>query len=169
MAADDVIKRGTQAEGKLEQALSSASAHEGDHFVLVLKSGWFFNKNLKNVKLEGHLEEVHPAAKFGKKGSLKLVFDDLLTADGQALPVQAHLVSTGATKAKGHMLRNAALIIGGAVAGHHVASKMGKQHGGLMGAATATAVVIAMPGSDIQLAKGTTLKVKFDEEVALSH
>lgn len=78
MAADDVIKRGTEAEGKLEQSISSANAHEGDHFVLDLKRG-------------------------------------------------------------------------------------------LTGAATATAVVLAMPGSDLKLDKGTTLKVKFDEEVALSH
>lgn len=169
MAADDVIKRGTEAEGKLEQPLSSANAHEGDHFVLDLKGGWIFNKNLKDVKLEGHVEDVHPAAKFGKKGSMKLVVDDLVTADGQTLPVQAHLVSTDATQVKGHFWRNTAMIVGGAVVGHHLAAKNGKKHGGLMGAATATAVVLAMPGSDLKLAKGTTLKIKFDEEVALSH
>lgn len=167
-SADQQIQAGTTAAGKLEQTLDSGKNQDGDKFVVDLSPGWFGDKDLKNAKLEGHLEGVKAAAKFGKKGALDLVFDDLVTASGNTVPVEVKLVSTDAVKAKGHGLRNAAMILGGAVVGHHVAKKMGSKHGALKGAAAATAVVLLMPGGNVVLKRGSELKVKFTQPLDLS-
>jgi hypothetical protein len=164
-ADDTAIKAGTTVSGKLDSTLDSGKNQDGDKFTVSLQPGWFQAKNVKGAKLEGHVEGVKSAAKFGKKGAMSLVFDDLVTSDGKTEPVQVRLVS--AVKPQTHKLRNAAIIVGGAIAGHHLAKKAGKKHGGLMGAAAATAVVLSMPGGNIVLPKASTIKVKFDAPVDL--
>lgn len=164
-APADSIPQGTTASGKLEQAIDSATAHDGEHFVLDLEPGWFHNKELKGTKLEGHLEGVHPAAKFHHKGALDLVFDDLVEPNGTTVPVDVRLESR--LKAQGHTLRNAGIIIGGAIVGHHLAAKTGHKHGALAGAAAATGVVLMMPGGNVVLKRGERLQVKFLAPVAL--
>jgi hypothetical protein len=158
-----VVKRGTQIAGKLDDTLDSGKNTDGDTFVLALAPGLFGDKRLKGAVLEGHLEGVKSAAKFGKKGAMNVVFDDLRTADGTEIPVDAKL--TKAPKPDGKMLRNMALVMGGAVAGHHVAKAAGKKHGALAGAAAAGAVALAMPGGNIVLKKGTKLDVTFTANV----
>ncbi|HEY9724803.1 MAG TPA: hypothetical protein V6D47_22565 [Oscillatoriaceae cyanobacterium] len=163
--ASNVVPKGTTATGTLEQSLDSSKAHSGDTFVLDLQPGWFHNKELKGLKLDGHLEGVEPAAKFHKKGAMDLVFDDLREPNGTTIPVDVRLLSR--VKPQGHTLRNAAIIVGGAIVGHHMAAKSGQKHGALKGAAVATGVVLMMPGGNVVLKRGEKLEVKFLQPVTL--
>lgn len=167
LAADTAtIAKGTVVNAKIEQTLDSSNAHVGDKFVLDLEPGWFKNKSVKGSKLEGHVDAVQPAAKFHKKGSLSLVIDDMVTPDGNTVPAQAEVTSS--VKPQGHKLRDAALIVGGAVVGHHMAKKAGKKHGALLGAAAGAAAVFALPGGNVKIPAGSTLKVRFDAPVDLN-
>lgn len=160
-----LIKSGTTINGKLNGDLSSAKNQDGDKFTLTLAPGLFQNKTLKGSVLEGHLVGVKPAAKFGKKGELDVVFDDIRTTDGKVMPISAKLAS--APKADGKMMRNLALVAGGALTGHVVGNKAGKKHGALAGAAAGGAVALAMPGGDVVLKSGTSLSVKFTAPLSL--
>jgi hypothetical protein len=159
------IKNGTTVNGKLDTTLDSGKNTDGDTFAMVIKPGLFQDKTLKGAILEGHVEGVKSAAKFGKKGELDIVFDDIKTTDGKVVPITAMLAS--APKPEGKMLRNMALVLGGAVVGHHVGKATGKKHGSLMGAVAGGAVAIAMPGGNVVIKSGTELKVKFTQDVAI--
>ncbi|MDB5098508.1 MAG: hypothetical protein JWM80_2929 [Cyanobacteria bacterium RYN_339] len=158
-----VVKRGASIAGKLADTLDSGKNTDGDTFTVELAPGMFGDKRLKGAVLEGHIEGVQSAAKLGKKGAMNVVFDDLRTSDGTEIPVDAKLAK--APKPEGKMLRNMALMVGGAVAGHHIAKATGKKHGALAGAAAAGALALAMPGGNVVIKKGTKLDVTFTSNV----
>lgn len=165
-ATATVIPAGTKVKGKLEEKLDSGTARDGERFIIDLEPGLFGDKALRGDKLLGHLENVQPAHRFGKKGSMALLFDKLQAADGWTYPVDARLLSV--LHPQGHKLRNAALIVGGAIAGHHFLNRHGHHFGTLKGAAAATAVVLAMPGGNVVLPKGSKLEVRFESPVKLN-
>jgi hypothetical protein len=160
-----LVKAGKSVAGKLDDTLDSGKNSDGDTFTLTLAPGLFGDKRLKGAVLEGHVEGVQSAAKLGKKGAMNVVFDDLRTPDGKEIPVEAKLAK--APKPEGKMLRNMALVLGGAVAGHHVAKAAGKRHGALAGAAAGGAIALAMPGGNVVIKKGTKLDVTFTSDVKM--
>ncbi|MDB5100027.1 MAG: hypothetical protein JWM80_4448 [Cyanobacteria bacterium RYN_339] len=164
-AAGTQIKSGTTVTGQIDVTLDSGKNTDGDVFTMKLKPGLFGNKAFKGALLEGHIEGVQSAAKLGKKGALNVEFDDIVTADGKTIPIEAILAS--APKPQGKMLRNMALVLGGAVAGHHVAKAAGAKHGALGGAVAGGAIALAMPGGNVVIKKGTELKVKFTKDVTI--
>ena len=117
---------------------------------------------IKGSTIEGHLENVSKAAR-GQKASLHVVFDDIILSDGTREPINATLVNTKLeTKTQGHLLRNTATIVGGAVAGHYLGKKAGARHGTALGAAAAAGYVFTSPGGDIVLNRGTDFKIKLN-------
>jgi hypothetical protein len=160
-----VIKSGTTVNGKIGVTLDSGKCKDGDTFEMALKPGLFGKKAFKGCVLEGHVEGVQSAGKMSKKGAMNVVFDDIKTADGRVIPVEAMLAS--APKPEGKFMRNAALVLGGAVAGHHIAKSKGAKHGALMGAVAGGAAALAMPGGNVVIKSGTELKVKFTKDLTL--
>lgn len=163
------VPAGTTFDARLQTDLTSAKNHDQDRLTLKehhpLVGG---NAFLKDATLEAHLEQVVKAAR-GKKASLHIVFDDILFKDGTRLPLDATLVNTKLeTQTQSHALRNVATIAGGAVAGHYLGQKTGVQHGGAMGAASATAYVFTSPGGDVVLHKGTDFKIKLNSALSSS-
>jgi hypothetical protein len=146
----------------LEQELSTGKNHNNDKFSAKIKNNGAISKYaiLKDAHIEGHLENVSKAVK-GKKATFNLFFDDIKLKNGDVLPIDAALVNTQVeSKTKGKFLQNTGLILGGAVAGHFLGNKAGLKHGGLGGAAAATAFVLSSPGGEVVLKKGTDLQLK---------
>jgi uncharacterized membrane protein YebE (DUF533 family) len=116
---------------------------------------------LKIVRLVNtHLEGVTKAAK-GKKAKMNLFFDSVKLKNGDLLPLNATLVNTRVeTKTKGQFLKNAGIILGGAIAGNFIGDKTQFKNGKLAGAAAATAYVLSSPGGEVVLKKGTDLQLK---------
>jgi len=85
--------------------------------------------------------------------------------NGSAVPIHAQLLS--ALRPQTHRLRNAALIVGGTVAGHYLGQRTGMRHGALAGAAAATAFVLA-DKSDIVLNRGSVLRLRLTQPVNLA-
>jgi hypothetical protein len=155
------LPTGTKFEVTLPAEISTGKNRSQDRLVLPVHSPLIgANPALKGAKIEGHLENVIKAER-GKKASLHLVFDDIVLRDGTAKPINAALTETKLeSKTQGKFLRNAGVVLGGAVAGHFIGSKVGKKHGGLAGAAVATAFVLSSPGGEVVLKKGTELDFK---------
>jgi hypothetical protein len=148
---------GTAIDTDLQQDLSTGKNKNNDRFTLKVKSS---NPTLKDSVINGHLENVQKAAK-GKKATFNLVFDDIVLKNGDMYPVDMTLLNTQVeTKTKGQFLKNAGIIIGGTVAGRFIGDKTKFKHGGLAGGAAATAYVLSSPGGEVQLKKGTDVKLK---------
>lgn len=64
-----------------------------------------------------------------------------------------------------HHLRNAALIVGGTVAGHYLGKRTGMKHGALAGAAAA---FVLADNSDVVLNRGTVLRLRLTQPVNLA-
>jgi hypothetical protein len=159
--APGTVPAGTKFEVSVPTEVSTGKNRDKDELVLPVKSPLVgANPILKGAKVEAHLEDVVKAQK-GKKASLHLVFDDIVLKDEKSLPIDATLVDTKIeSKTKGQFLKNAAIIAGGTAAGHFAGKKLNKKHGGLAGAAAATAFVLASPGGEVVLKKGSELDLK---------
>ena len=165
--SEDTIKvaKGTEFVVKLDDGLDSGKNEDGDLFTAAVSTGLLGDKTLKGFSVNGHVEGVKAAKAFGKKGELDIVIDELVSPSGAIYPVEAELAS--APKPEGKFLRNAALVFGGAIAGHHIGKKTGKKHGALAGAASAAAVALTMPGGDVKIKSGTKMTIKLDKAVNL--
>lgn len=159
--APGTVPAGTKFEVSMPTEVSTGKNRDNDELVLPVKSPLVGgNPILKGAKVEAHLENVVKAQR-GKKASLHLVFDEIVLKDGKSLPIDATLVDTKIeSKTKGQFLKNAAIIAGGTAAGHFAGKKLNKKHGGLAGAAAATAFVLASPGGEVVLKKGSELDLK---------
>ncbi len=159
-----LAKRGTDVSGALQQTLNSKKSHDGDTFTINQKDT-FFHKNpaLHGGVIEGHVENVTPASPT-HKATMTLVFDDVKLPDGSTVPYVAKLTSISVFEPKTHHIRDAGLVVGGAVAGHMLASKRGIKHGGLAGAGAGFALASSLK-SDINVKRGTIVKMKLTDDL----
>jgi hypothetical protein len=160
--------KGTEFEARLDQELNTKRLHDGDTFTLTEHEGFFHKAPpaLKGAKVEGHVENVS-AAHMGHGASMNVVFDDIVLADGRQVPANLRLTSAKAFEPKKHLFRDAGLVIGGAVVGHHVSKKTGKKGGTLAGAASGFAVASNLK-SDIDVKRGTIVHFKLNDDLAAS-
>jgi hypothetical protein len=156
-----IVPAGTKFNTDLGQAISTGKNKNNDRFTLTIKNNSVRKYPiLKDAIIQGHLEAVVKAAR-GKKAKLNLVFDSIKLKNGDTLPIDAVLLNTKIeTKTKGKFLKNAATIIGGAVAGKFVGDKTKFKHGGLAGGTAAAAYVLSSPGGEVELKKGTDVELK---------
>jgi hypothetical protein len=148
-------------EADLQQEISSGKNKENDRFQLRIQNGTVGKYPfLKDAVILGHLENVVKAAR-GKKASLNLVFDEIRLKNGDVLSLDAELINTRIeTQTKGKFLQNAGIILGGIAAGKLLEDKQKFKHGALAGGAAAAAVVLASPGNEVKLKKGTDIKLR---------
>jgi hypothetical protein len=160
------VPAGTKFEVTVPAEISTGKNKDQDRLTLPIKTPLVGgNAMLKGGKVEAHLENVVKAAR-GKKASLHLVFDEITLKNSSASPLDVKLLNTKVeTKTKGQFLKNAGIILGGAVVGNFVGDKAKKKHGGLAGAAAATAFVLASPGGEVVLKKGTELELQLKSPI----
>jgi hypothetical protein len=158
---------GAQFEARLDQQLNTKTLHDGDRFTLTEHEGFFHHAPpaLKGAKIEGHVENVSPAH-MGHGATMNVILDDIVTADGTTAPIDASVTSIKEFEPKTHHLRDAALIVGGAVAGHVEGARHGVKHGGLAGAAAGFALATSLK-SDIVVKKGTIVHLKLNKPVEI--
>ncbi|GAC1418454.1 MAG: hypothetical protein NVSMB5_09910 [Candidatus Velthaea sp.] len=156
--------KGAEVDGELQQRLDSGKNHDGDTFTLVPKDT-FFHKNpaLKGATIEGHLESV-TAASHTHKATMNVIFDDVKMPDGTVAAISASVKSFKEFEPKTHHVRDAALIVGGAVAGRMVSKKVGHGGGTLAGAAAGFALASSMK-SNIVIKQGTLVRLKMNQDV----
>lgn len=161
-----IVPAGIQINTDLQQELSTGKNRNNDKFTIKVKNGSVGKyPALKDAIISGHLEGVTKAAK-GKKAKMNLFFDSVKLKNGDLLPLDATLVNTRVeTKTKGQFLKNAGIILGGAIAGNFIGDKTQFKNGKLAGAAAATAFVLSSPGGEVVLKKGTDLQLKLKSKL----
>ena len=159
-----LIPAGTVFYGKLQQPISTKTSQDGGTFTL-LHVNTLFHKNaaLNGDSIDGHLASIHAAGAMRAAG-MTVVFDDIRMADGTKAPITVRLVSMKAFNPQTHHLRTLGLMAGGAMAGHMLAKRTGKKHGGLMGAAGGYALSQTLK-TNIVVPAGTVLEVRFTAPV----
>lgn len=155
-----IVAAGTDFYGRLQQPISTKTSHDGDTFVLS-QTDTFLHKNaaLHGSVIDGHLENVRSAGPM-RNPALTIVFDDIRMADGTKAPIDVKLESMKAFEPRTHHLRTLGMMIGGAIAGHEVAKRTGRSHGGLVGAVGGYALSQTLK-TDITVPAGTVIEVKF--------
>ncbi len=157
-------KRGAEIDVRVQTALSSKTAHDGDPFTMPVTDTLFnHHPELRGAAVEGHLENV-VAASPAHKASMNVIFDDIVFAGGGSEPIDAAVKNVSAFEPKTHHLRDAGIIIGAAVVGHIASKKTGHGGGTLAGAAAGIAIVSALK-SDITIKPGTVVKLKLLAEL----
>jgi hypothetical protein len=165
-AQTPIAPKGAEFEARLDQELNTKRLHDGDTFTLTEHEGFFHKAPpaLKGAKVDGHVENVS-AAHLGHGATLAVFFDDIVLPDGRKVPADLRLTSLKALEAKKHLMRDAALIAGGAVVGHHIAKSKGMAHGGAAGAAAGFALAASLK-SDIDVKRGTLFHLKLNSDLA---
>jgi len=159
--------KGAQLDGTLNETLNSGTDPSGKTFTLTEHEGIFVrNPALKGATIDGHIENVTPANGMKlQKASMSIVIDDIKLPDGTIIsPVQIAIKSLKDLEPKTHKLRDSAVIVGSAVAGHFISSKTGHKGGTLAGAATGFALVNTMK-SNIVLKRGTLIRMRVNADV----
>jgi hypothetical protein len=159
--------KGAQLDGTLNDTLDSGKDPNGKTFTLTEHEGFFVkNPALKGATIDGHIENVTPANGMKlQKATMSIVIDDIKMPDGSVVtPVQIGIKSLKELEPKTHKLRDSAVIVGSAVAGHFVSKKTGHSGGTLAGAATGFALVNTMK-SNIVLKRGTLIRMKVNDDI----
>jgi hypothetical protein len=159
--------KGAQLDGTLNETLDSGKDQNGKTFTLTEHEGFFVkNPALKGATIDGHIESVIPADGLKlQKAAMSIVIDDIKLPDGTLVaPVQIGIKSLKEIEPKTHKLRDSAVIIGSAVAGHFVSKKTGHNGGTLAGAATGFALVNTMK-SNIVLKRGTLIRMRVNQDI----
>jgi outer membrane murein-binding lipoprotein Lpp len=164
-SAPGVVPAGAELDVRLDRALSSDTARVEDRFeattvVDVRQNGRVLIPAGSRVR--GVVTAVKDAGRVERKGELQLSFDQI-TVNGRNLPMRATV--TEALEAGGY--REDAGKIG---AGAAVGGILGGILGGMKGAVTGIligggGVVAATEGEDVNLAAGTVLRVRLDQDL----
>lgn len=162
--------KGAQLDGTLNDTLDSGKDQSGETFTLTEHEGIFVkNPALKGATIDGHIENVSAADGLKMhKASMSIVIDDIKMPDGSVItPVAIGVKSLKELEPKTHHLRDSAVIVGSAVAGHVVSDKTGHKGGTLAGAATGFALVNTMK-SNIVLKRGTLIRLRVNQDIVPS-
>ena len=105
-----LTKKGAEVDGKTATPISSKTSHTGDTFELpVVDLLFVHHPELKGAAIEGHLENVTPAAPT-HKASMNIIFDDIKFADGNTEPISVALKNVSAFEPKTHHVRDMGII-----------------------------------------------------------
>ncbi len=163
--AQTTIPAGTQVDCSLQQTLDTGKLHDGDTFTCTEKDTLFHKTPLLHgAVFNGHVENVS-AAHPGHNPSVTVIFDSV-TINGQTQPIQAQILNSKDFVPHMHLLRDAFVVAGSALAGHEVAKHTGKKHGTVAGAAAGVALVAAMK-SNIVVKRSTPVKLRLQQPVSV--
>jgi hypothetical protein len=168
VTAPGVVPAGTELDFRLERALSSDTARVEDRFEATTAVDLRENGRVlipAGSRVRGVVAAVKNAGRVERKGELQLTFDQI-TVNGRSYPMRATVVE--ALEAGGY--REDAEKIG---AGAAVGAILGGILGGVKGAITGIligggGVVAATEGEDVNLAPGTVLRVRLDQDLNIA-
>lgn len=154
--------QGTQFQAQFDQEITSKTAQSGDKFTLTEHEGVFHHApaGLRGAKISGHVENVVPAS-HAHKAAMNVIIDDITLPNGTTEALSAKVTSLKAFEPHTHHIRDAGLILGGAVAGHMAA---GRHHGGIAGAAGGFALATSLK-SNIDVKRGSLVTLKLTAPV----
>jgi hypothetical protein len=154
------IMAGTPLNTSLDTTLGTEFSHVGDKFSGTLSSPVYAGSQLvapPGSKVEGYVTEVTPAGRGGKPGSMDLRITNIITPNGQRVPISASINKTNfKLQADGGRLSNYAKATTAGAAGGALSGLIGGAiSGGAKGRTTAIGTGI---GAGVGLLGGTIKK-----------
>jgi TolA-binding protein len=166
-STDGLIPVGTELDVRLQDGLSSKNNQVEDRFhattVVDLMTG---DRVLipAGSELRGVVSSVDKAGRIDRKGQITLTFDQI-TINGHDYPIQGSVIDA----LEGEGIKGEAAKIG---AGAGVGAIIGGILGGVKGAIAGIligggGIAAATPGTDVELAPGTILRIRLDQPPAI--
>jgi hypothetical protein len=161
------IPVGTELDVRLQDALSSGRNEAEDRFRATTVVDLQVGERViipAGSELRGVVSSVDKAGRLDRKGSMTLAFDQI-TINGRAYPMRGLVTQV----LEGEGLKGEAGKLGtGAAAGGIIGGILGGVKGAIAGILIGGGgVAAATPGTDIDLAPGTILRVRLDEPPAM--
>ena len=171
------IQKGTNLTLVLETPLNSNVNKRGDQFVSRIKKPLLFKDKpvlSKETEIRGLVKRVTKFEKLGDRAGILLLFDQLVLASGERLPINSSLDTEKGyevIRIKGKALKSTGVIGGsaivGAMVGDRVLEDKGAEKGLLVGAAAGTTAVILANMKEVNLPVGTEVIIKLDEDIII--
>ena len=183
-----ILPMGTTIKGMLTRELSSQTLEVGDSVILTLKTPFYYNGTViapTNSNVIGNVTKVRRAGRAEKDGQVKVKFKEIITPQGNRIPISAKIVTTdgsgilkggtGKDRAKDISKDVAVGAAGGALAGTIFGPISGGKVG--KGAALGTAVGAGLglgktlidKGVDVCIPTGTLIDIMIDQPLPLSN
>ena len=174
------VPQGTVLNVQLQSGISSGSLDENDRLTAVLPENWVYNGNLiapAGSLVYGTAIDATPAGYAYGSGAMELVFDKIMTPDGQVYNINAEKIRLEADSSRGkNMTRDVLVGAGiGLLAGLLMTALGGGYYGGdndyaqamliygAAGAAGGGIKGVASRGEDVSIAPDTILQLKLLE------
>ena len=180
---DYVIPEGTEFKLQLHTTVHTKKSKEGDRVIATLVDPVVVEDAdvlPRGLRIDGHVDEVVPAQRKGRKGWLTIVFDTVELPSGEKVTILGSLTEVFATEGKhfpdvgleGEIkgkgapiwLRLPIFVLppAGAVAGGHPIAAVG------VGVASLITAIVLPKGRNISLAAGSVVGMRLDRDLTVS-
>ena len=173
------IGKGEELSVYLQTSINTATAQVGDNVSAVLKSDWTYKNYMvapQGSILYGSLTKANHATAGSRNGSVRIVFDRLITPEGKTLNILSEEIDFSVTnegKVKSTLTKTLTVaaigavlgVIIGAISGDTSNIAQGALIGAGIGGGSALATSVIERGVDAEIPAYTDLQVVLDEPV----
>ena len=163
------VPAGTSLGVRLDSAVSSKQSHVEDSVEATLIRPLTIGKREvlpAGSRIKGDVVAVEPAGTVKGRARLLLRFRTL-TARGESYPIVAQISRIAPATKKKDAEKVGLPAVGGAIVGAIVGGKKGAAVGAAAGAGAGTAVVLATPGQEVTIPKGSILGLTLRQRVVV--
>jgi hypothetical protein len=164
-----VLPESTEIMVRLEQPLSSRTAHVEDRFdASVARPVYVDNRVVipAGTRIQGTVTQAEPAQRPARGGRLNLSFDRLYLSDGSTIDLNTRVVQVKEDIASGGTAKRAGV---GAAVGGVLGAVLGGKKGGLLGVLLGGAGgAISAEGDDVELPEGTVFTLQTDRSLTVN-
>jgi len=162
------LPEGTELSVRLEQSLSSRTAHVEDRFdATVARPVYVDGRTVipAGARVQGTVTQAEPAQRPARGGRLNLSFDRLYLDGGATVDINARLVQVKEDVGSGDTVKQGAI---GAALGGILGKVLGGTKGALIGVLLGGAGgAITSSGDDVELPEGTVFTLQLDRAVTI--
>ncbi len=167
------VPSGTSFVAKMQSAVSSATLKAGDNIAATLNEDWIYDGNViapAGSILYGNAIQVEQAGRGYKNGELELRFNEIITPDGQSIPIASNTFAVGVNESR--PLRIAyhvgkmgmAVAYDGIMRGNVTDAKDLLLYAS-MGLADGAIMSFVQKGNDVEIPRNTLVKVKLSHDI----
>lgn len=168
------VPAGTSFTAKMQTTVSSAELKAGDNIAAVLSENWIYQGTLiapAGSILYGNVTQVEQAGRGYKNGEFELRFNEIITPDGQSIPIASNTYALGVDENRPLKIASnvgkttlAGVLAGGLIGDDNKDVLIGAGLGLLAGALS----TISQHGNNVELPRNTLIKVKLSHQIIVN-
>lgn len=169
------VPAGTSFVAKMQSAVSSASLKAGDNIAATLNEDWVYNGKViapAGSILYGNAIQVEQAGRAYQNGELELRFNEIITPDGQSIPIASNTFAVGVDENRPLRIAYHVGKTGVAVAYDNILRGKVSDAKDLLkyvsiGIADGAIMSYVQKGNDVELPRNTLVKVKLSHDIKI--